>query len=103
MSELTQGLQLSVLGLLITFASLGLLILVMVVLREMFSVRTTENSEPEDAQEDLAPYWDDLRMRAAGIAVSVASLQRERKHTANLGALLESPPPKSGVQRSHDE
>ncbi len=103
MSELAQGLQLSVMGILITFASLGVLILVMIVLRELFNPKPTPVVEPQDAEDDLSDYWEDLRIRAAGVAVSIASLQRDRRHTANLGALLESPPVESRIHRSRNE
>lgn len=103
MSELAQGLQLSVMGILITFVSLGFLILVIVILRELFTSKPAPVVEPQDAQDDLADYWDELRLRAAGIAVAVACLHRDRRHTANLGALLETPPAKNRVQGSRNE
>lgn len=103
MSELSQGLQLSVWGIMITFASLGVLILVMVALREMFSEKPSVGPEPDDVEDDLSAYWEDLRIRAVGIAVSIAHLQRSEKLAANLGALLESPSAKRGVQRSQNE
>jgi len=100
MSELAQGLQISVLGILITFASLGVLILVMVVLRELFSRETTVTEEPEKSQVELAYYQEELRMRAAAAAVLVASLQKGEHRDANLGALLESPFAMRSTRRS---
>lgn len=95
MSEIEQGLQLSVMGILITFASLGLLIVVMIVLRELFNPkkkRISTDSEKKEAQVDQRTEQDSARARAAGIAVSVAYLNSHRKRGANLGQLLESPP-----------
>ncbi|MBC8506605.1 MAG: hypothetical protein ISR58_12370 [Anaerolineales bacterium] len=103
MSEFAQGLQLSVWGLLVTFVSLGVLALLMVFLRELFNEKSSADPEPADSQDDLSIYWEELRIKAAGIAVSVATLQSDRKHSANLGALLESPLAKSRIQRSHNE
>ena len=102
MSELMQGLQLSVMGILITFASLGVLILVMVVLRELFAEKPARE-EPCKEQVDLLYYQEDLRLRVAGIAVAVAFLKRDEKRAANLGALLESSQGKSQSLRSHNE
>ena len=95
MSELAQGLQLSVLGILITFASLGLLVLIMIVLRELFSApgRSVSTGPKKEARADKVSDREVVRKRVAGIAVSIAYANKHRKHgDSNLGHLLESPP-----------
>lgn len=111
MSEIAQGLQLSVYGILITFASLGLLIVVMIILRELFnprkdaSVEEDQESISEATEDDLQTDLEMARRRAAGIAVSVAYMNSLRKRGANLGQLLESPPSHwwSASKRSQNE
>lgn len=87
MSSILQGLSLSLAGILITFAYFGLLILVMVLLREIFKVAPQKEklSKKESAQ-------DVARMRAAGIAVVVAMLESKKEKGGSLGQVLETPP-----------
>ncbi|MBS1248844.1 MAG: hypothetical protein MAG431_00408 [Chloroflexi bacterium] len=99
MSELTQGLQISVMGILITFASLGVLILVMVLLRELFAIKPDNSIKSEDTKVEPVSNREKLRMRAAGIAVLAASRRRGTKRTAQLGALLESSSGRNKTQR----
>jgi sodium pump decarboxylase gamma subunit len=111
LSEIAQGLQLSVMGILITFASLGLLIVVMILLRELFNPKpkdVAEESPTKEAQLDIqsaASDKDETRQRAAGIAVAVAFLASQRKRGATLGQLLETPPGHwwSASKRSQNE
>ena len=87
MSSISQGLSLSLAGILITFAYFGLLILVMVLLREIFKVPPQEKKP-----EKLKSAQDIDRMKAAGIAVAVAIQKSKGKPDASLGQLLERPP-----------
>lgn len=85
MSSISQGLSLGLAGILITFAYFGLLILVMVLLREIFKV------PPPDKKPDTQKSAQDVdRMKAAGIAVAI--LKSKAQPDASLGHLLETPP-----------
>jgi len=86
-SSILQGLRLSLAGILITFAYFGLLILVMVLLREIFKV------PPQEVKPDKQkPAQENDRMKAAGIAVAVAILESKKEAGVNLGQVLETPP-----------
>ncbi len=90
MSNLAQGLSISVMGILITFASLGVLILVMIVLRELFAPRATQQaSRPVGAGEGAPQAEDDAAAVAA--ATAVAFLKDRQRQRAALGKLLETP------------
>ena len=95
MSQLAQGLQLSAVGILILFASLGVLLLVMVALRDLFKVKPSDRVEPDKVQVELLYHQEEMRIRAAAIAVSVPAMKTAGKHAGNLGALLESPSSRS--------
>ncbi len=87
MSSVLQGLSLSLAGILITFIYFGLLILVMVLLREIFKVPPhKENQSKQESAQDID------RMKAAGIAVVVAMLESEKEAGGSLGKVLETPP-----------
>ncbi len=110
MSEIAQGLQLSVYGILITFASLGLLIIVMIILRELFNPKQKESPDQNlttetNASQESDDEMDYIRQQAVGIAVSVAFMKSQKKRGANLGQLLESPPGQwwSASRRSPNE
>ena len=87
MSELIkQGLEISVLGMGLTFAALGLLILAMVVLERLFR----EGSEEEVASTAVSPPPEPIEAEiAAAIAAALAHWQTEEK--TNLGANLQKP------------
>jgi Na+-transporting methylmalonyl-CoA/oxaloacetate decarboxylase gamma subunit len=85
--SILQGLRLSLAGILITFVYFGLLILVMVLLREIFKV-PQQDIEPEEQK--TAQEMD--RMKAAGIAVAVALLKSKKQPGVSLGQVLEMPP-----------
>lgn len=87
MSSILQGLSLSLAGILITFVYFGLLILVMVLLREIFKVPQQEVKPREHKLDREAD-----RMKAAGIAVVVAKLESKKASGKNLGRALEAPP-----------
>jgi Na+-transporting methylmalonyl-CoA/oxaloacetate decarboxylase gamma subunit len=87
LSSISQGLSLSLAGILITFAYFGLLILVMVLLREIFKVPPGEKKpEKQKSTQEID------RMKAAGIAVTVAILKSKVGPDASLGRTLETPP-----------
>lgn len=87
MSSILQGLRLSLAGILITFVYFGLLILVMVLLREIFKVA------PQEVKPDKEKSAQDIdRMKAAGIAVTIAMLKSKKEPGVSLGQVLETPP-----------
>lgn len=84
MSELMQqGLTLSVLGLGLTFAGLGLLVGVMVLLGMIFQVKKTEpeSAVPADTRDDEI---------AAAITTALMILRARELPAKNLGAALEN-------------
>ncbi len=85
MSNLAQGLSISVMGILITFASLGVLILVMIALRELFA--------PRASQEAPQPEGGEVENDAAAVAAAtaVAFLKAQQRRQAALGKVLETP------------
>lgn len=87
MGSILQGLSLSLAGILITFIYFGLMILVMILLREIFKASP---SEVETTQEETAQ--DIERKKVAAIAVAIAMLQSRQEKEASLGQLLASPP-----------
>ena len=87
MSSILEGLRLSLAGILITFLYFGLLILVMVLLREIFKV-PSQDKKPDKLNTDQ----DIDRMKAAGIAVVVALKKSKKQSGAILGEVLENPP-----------
>jgi len=87
LSSILEGLRLSLAGILITFLYFGLLILVMVLLREIFKV-PSQDKKPDQLNTDQ----DIDRMKAAGIAVVVAIKKSKKQSGASLGEVLENPP-----------
>ncbi len=90
MSSLGQGLSISVMGILITFASLGILILVMIALREWFAPRTSKEAPRPDGSEDGAPQTES-DAAAVAAATAVAFLKARQRQRAALGKVLEAP------------
>ena len=90
MTEIGQGLALSVIGILITFSALGILILVILSLKVLFPERSPiqDFSEKTKAQD---PKREALRKQAAAAGVA-ALLMHSGKQPSGLGKLLESPP-----------
>ena len=95
MSSIYQGIYLSLVGILITFGSLGLLIVVIVLLDKVFNRSPKDEmlapGETKEA-ENLSPVQDIDRMKAAGIAVAVAVLMSKGQKGSRLGKALEAPP-----------
>ena len=89
-----QGLTISLASIIVTFAFFGLLVLVMVLLRESFKVSPKVETKAEQIPtlEQSLDTQDTDRLRAAGIAVLVASLKAKRTSTSGLGDVLNEPP-----------
>ncbi len=79
-----QGLQISALGMGLTFAALGLLILAMFLLERLFRVR--ETVEPPEGE--ATPVADQGEIVAA-IAAALHHFQENNGRSPNLGANLE--------------
>ena len=80
---LVQGLTISLLGIGVTFAALGLLIVVILLLQAIFPAREGV------AQESM--NTDDARRKAAAIAVAVCLSNPQVDFDPSLGDLLEVP------------
>ena len=95
MSVILQGLSISVLGLGLTFAALGLFILVMVVLQRLFRLRppASVEREPEALPAGSALARDteaEAAERAAAIAVALSHLRSLEICQSGLGEALEA-------------
>ena len=89
MSEFTQGLALSGIGILITFSALVILILLILSLKALFPENTlrgridSQQSDPDQERE---------RLKETAAAVGVASLMKSKGFgKGSLGSLLEKP------------
>jgi Na+-transporting methylmalonyl-CoA/oxaloacetate decarboxylase gamma subunit len=88
LSELGQGLTLSGIGILITFSALAILILLIVLLKAIFPVRSEEAGIESSSGKD-----EDLRQQAAAVGVAVLIGRKSSSvRKGSLGALLENPP-----------
>ena len=91
MSEFGQGLTLSGIGILITFAALGILILLILVLKTLFPAQIEK-----PAGSDLIERGSDgkaaLRKRAAAAGVAALLGDQARNQGGGLGKVLETPP-----------
>jgi hypothetical protein len=91
----SQGLALSGIGILITFSSIGLLILIILGLKSIFpgEVRKKESPtlDPSQTSEELSVRE---RMRKAAAAAAVVELfqQKRESQSSTLGKTLERPP-----------
>jgi Na+-transporting methylmalonyl-CoA/oxaloacetate decarboxylase gamma subunit len=95
MSDIFQGLGISLLGMLITFSFFGLLILLIVALRLIAPVGPPEEeAQFEEATEPEQPQLkqENNRMKAAGVAAAIALLRAKQQTDSGLGQLLEDPP-----------
>ena len=89
MSEFTQGLALSGIGILITFSALGILILLILSLKALFPEKT--NKEGIDSQLS-DPDLERERLKETAAAVGVATLMKSKGFgKGSLGSLLEKP------------
>ena len=100
MSEMTQGLSLSGIGILVTFSALGILILLILLLKVIFPARTIERSGSLSGKE-IDPR-EVLKEQAAAVAVAALLDQEKGARKSSLGAILEEPTTnwwKQGVAR----
>jgi Na+-transporting methylmalonyl-CoA/oxaloacetate decarboxylase gamma subunit len=83
MTEISQGLTLTLWGVGITFLALGLLILIIFILRWLWppEVNPFKADESEEKRREIA----------AAIAVAVSLLKHEEKRAQDLGRVLEEP------------
>lgn len=92
-NEIIIGLQLSAIGLAVTFLALGLLIFVMVLLQRVFSVKHSVSKTQSIDEPALADEEDQrLEELAVALAVGICLLEREGAFTQrdpSLGKLLE--------------
>jgi len=95
LNEIGQGLILSGIGIVITFSSLGILILLIVLLKAIFptgqSVRKIKTGTEEISREEQ--YDRERKQKVAAAAAAVAlSLEKDKNQSRGLGQVLESPP-----------
>ena len=93
MNELIgQGLVLSITGITLTFASLGLLVLLMILLQRFFSPQPPAVEEPvSPAEASPSPVPDSPSEEVvAAIVAALAHLSAEDEAKGKLGALLQS-------------
>ena len=86
MSEITQGLIISALGLGITFAALTFIIIVISLLARIFQSKEEVEGEIETASAGVEASEEEV---AAAIAVALSQI-RSSSHQGELGASLES-------------
>ena len=97
MSDFSQGLVVSVVGLLVTFLALGVFILVMVVLQKLFPYREEaaeqSSGEPSDGIEPASTIAESTSNEEEEIAAAITAVAYLRsQHSSQLGsALLEGP------------
>lgn len=86
MSNISQGLLLSALGISVTFVALGALIVVIYVLQWIFPPKTRMAKSTSFAKNE------NNEEIAAAIGVAIALLDNKKKFGADLGQLLQRPP-----------
>lgn len=95
MNEIGQGLILSGIGIVITFSSLGILILLIVLLKAIFptgqAVRKVETETEKISREDQSDRERKQKIAAAAAAYAL-SLEKDKNQSRGLGQVLESPP-----------
>lgn len=93
-SDIVTGLQLSAIGISLTFLALGLLILIISLLVKLFPESGASVPEDQDRVTSIPAETDEQRREetAVGVAVAVAMLERENGKEykdSSLGKLLE--------------
>ena len=86
---LSEGVEISLVGMGLTFASLGLLVLVMVLLERAFRPRTAVE---QDGRPELTSTTEDADAEeiAVAVGVAIAYLRAQERDRAGLGATLGS-------------
>ena len=94
MNEIGQGLILSGIGIVITFSSLGILILLIVLLKTIFptsqAIRKFETETEEISRDDQSDR--ERKQKIAAAAAAALSLHKDKNQSRGLGQVLESPP-----------
>lgn len=91
MNELIeQGLMLSAAGITLTFAGLGLLVLVMILLQRFFSPQPKAGVTASPAESAPLPSTSPPKDEVAAIVAALAYLSAEDDTAGTLGALLQS-------------
>lgn len=90
MNSILEGVSLSIAGISVTFAALGLLILTMIVLERAFRHRSPQVSDEEKLEDMLERYTEDDEEVAAAIAVALAYLRSLETGQSELGTALEA-------------
>ena len=100
MNDIWQGLSLSALGIGLTFAALGLLILAMFVLERIFKTRrlTPEERSPEEMPVASSLAHDMQEETVVAIAVALAHLRSLDLSRSGLGEALEAGPGPWGMK-----
>ncbi len=95
MNEIGQGLILSGIGIVITFSSLGILILLIVLLKTIFPAgqagRKVETEISEIPGEEQSARERKQKIAAAAAAVALI-LDKDKDRSGGLGEVLENPP-----------
>ena len=93
MNEINQGLILSGIGILITFSSLGILILVILLLKTFFPPEGRDRESVPSVGEPGKSQSDRKQNKRIAAAVGAALiLQKNKDHSSSLGKVLETPP-----------
>jgi Na+-transporting methylmalonyl-CoA/oxaloacetate decarboxylase gamma subunit len=103
LSDFGQGLTLSGAGILITFAALGILIVLILVLKTVFPGRV-DRQDPAQAGLAGTDKKAELRKRAAAAGVVALLGAGTQKQKGDLGKVLETPPGewwRKGLDRIH--
>jgi hypothetical protein len=87
LSEISQGLSLSGIGILVTFSALGILVLLILLLKLVFPARGVDHSGSISGKE-IDPR-EALKEQAAAVAVAALLDQDKGARKSSLGALLE--------------
>jgi Na+-transporting methylmalonyl-CoA/oxaloacetate decarboxylase gamma subunit len=90
-SDLIVGLRLSAIGLTVTFAALGILIILMLVLLRVFPAKKVVRTEPGDTG-SMKSEEQQLEEMAVALAVGISLLENDGalvQRDPNLGRLLE--------------
>ncbi len=94
MNEIGQGLSLSAIGILITFSSLGILILLILILKALFPVKEDDleaSGLEATSPGGSTPDRDELRKKAAAAGVAVLLGTKSFSRIDGLGSELEKP------------
>jgi Na+-transporting methylmalonyl-CoA/oxaloacetate decarboxylase gamma subunit len=90
LTSFEKGLEVSLLGILITFLALGVFILIMIVLQRLFPAKETDASAKEDEQPLVEVKIEEIGEDAAVVAAIAAALSYLRARAqSSLGSSLQ--------------